>query len=64
MQTLFTAYSYIVRAKTSVNGREVVVAAPIVTVNVGDVAPTSGRFDILIYNHAQRFIEHLISPWK
>ena len=38
------AYGYVVRAKTTVNGKELAVATPLVSVNVGDVAATSGMF--------------------
>ena len=44
--TLFVvvAYRYVVRAKTTVNGKELTVATPLVRVNVGDVATTSGMY--------------------
>ena len=36
------------------NGKEVIVAAPVVTVNVGDVAPRNGKVDKL--NHLDSFL--------
>ena len=39
----FSVYTYVVRAKTNVNGRIVTVSTPDVSVNVGEVAPTASK---------------------